>query len=264
MDLLPWGNRTELLFFSGFIVPSEGLFSVLLEKEAREDTLGLYCPPPLTDFLAWKKKKCTYSCSLSEQVTCCKIVLEHSEHCALENGSLLSAGIVLLGFCFLCWRGSLLLFSATTQMKVQPIHSHCMTPRRAGASMFKENSSNWVHKDFPPRRQSSVSWTFCVHGKLWIKWHLPVTFSDTLILPKLCWTSKVVVFSIIAKDASRISNRNQYCQERCSLWIWGSIVRPFRWAKAFPNQWNVLIKSSDMYQGNIHQSWLQGVDFYFT
>lgn len=88
------------MFFSGFIVPSEGLFSVLLEKEAGEDTLGLYCPPPLTDFLPWKKKKCTYSCSLSEQVTCCKIVLEHSEHCALENGSLLSAGIVLFGFCF--------------------------------------------------------------------------------------------------------------------------------------------------------------------
>jgi len=44
------------LFFSGFIVPSEGLFSVLLEKEAGENTLGLYCPPPLTDFLPWKKK----------------------------------------------------------------------------------------------------------------------------------------------------------------------------------------------------------------
>lgn len=99
MDSLPWGNHTELLFFSGFIVPSEGLFSVLLEKEAGEDTLGLYCPPPLTDFLPWKKK-CTYSCSLSEQVTCCKTVLEHSAHCALENGSILSVGIVLFGFCF--------------------------------------------------------------------------------------------------------------------------------------------------------------------
>ena len=43
------------MFFSGFIVPSEGLFSVLLEKEAGEDTLGLYCPPPLTDFLPWEK-----------------------------------------------------------------------------------------------------------------------------------------------------------------------------------------------------------------
>ena len=29
---------------------------MLFEKEAREDTLGLYCPPPLTDFLPWKKK----------------------------------------------------------------------------------------------------------------------------------------------------------------------------------------------------------------
>ena len=61
---------------------------------------GPLLSPSTHRFPGLEKKKCTYSCSLSEQVTCCKIVLEHSEHCALENGSLLSAGIVLLGFCF--------------------------------------------------------------------------------------------------------------------------------------------------------------------
>lgn len=39
------------------------------------------------------------------------------------------------------------------------IHSCFMTPLRAGAFMFRENSLNWVHKeDFPPRTQNPVSW----------------------------------------------------------------------------------------------------------
>lgn len=91
----------------------------------------------------------------------------------LENGSILSAGIVKFAIVYI---KEILLFSATIQVKKQPIRSLFLTPWGAGAFVFRENSLKWVHKEyFPPTTQSPIHWR---RPQKVVKWSVSMIFSD--------------------------------------------------------------------------------------